>query len=268
MLAFIRQKPWIFAIVNVFLVSYMQLKFLDELSKGNVDTNFRNDTLLIIAHPDDETMFFGPTIINLIERDRNLTILCLSDGNANNLGAKRIRELNEVVKAFGPRVSFNIIDNIGIVDGMNVEWDADVLSKIIGEYIKSNRLEEETVITFDSYGVSGHPNHRSIYKALLSLANQLKSERRTNYFVLESVSIWRKYISFLDTLIIKVLQSLSKNNSTSQKVILAINFSENALLRQVLALHESQMEWFRLLYMTFSRYMFINDLLPLDAAKA
>lgn len=37
--------------------------------------------LLVTAHPDDESMFFGPTILSLIRRkDCNLYLLCLSKG--------------------------------------------------------------------------------------------------------------------------------------------------------------------------------------------
>ena len=36
--------------------------------------------LLLIAHPDDESMFFAPTIIRLQELGVNLSLLCLSNG--------------------------------------------------------------------------------------------------------------------------------------------------------------------------------------------
>ena len=37
-------------------------------------------TLLVIAHPDDECMFFGPTVQRLQEDGRCLHLLCLSTG--------------------------------------------------------------------------------------------------------------------------------------------------------------------------------------------
>lgn len=36
--------------------------------------------LLVIAHPDDECMFFGPTIFRLCEQGADVYILCLSMG--------------------------------------------------------------------------------------------------------------------------------------------------------------------------------------------
>jgi len=48
--------------------------------------------LYIIAHPDDEAMFFQPSIVTL--RDKNkLFLLCLSNGNAEGLGRIREKEL-------------------------------------------------------------------------------------------------------------------------------------------------------------------------------
>lgn len=49
----------------------------------------------LIAHPDDEAMFFAPTVLALTCPDKNnrVTILCLSDGDAEGLGAIRKKEL-------------------------------------------------------------------------------------------------------------------------------------------------------------------------------
>ena len=42
--------------------------------------------LLLTAHPDDECMFFAPTILSLIRNSVTLYSLCLSVGEAFNLG--------------------------------------------------------------------------------------------------------------------------------------------------------------------------------------
>lgn len=36
--------------------------------------------LIVIAHPDDECMFFGPTIFRLCEQGAEVYLLCLSNG--------------------------------------------------------------------------------------------------------------------------------------------------------------------------------------------
>lgn len=50
---------------------------------------------LLIAHPDDEAMFFAPTMLALTrpELGNHVKILCLSSGDAAGLGATRKREL-------------------------------------------------------------------------------------------------------------------------------------------------------------------------------
>ena len=69
--------------------------------------------LLVIAHPDDEVMFFGPTLVGITEpsRGNHVRILCLSNGilfpgfanvgNAEGIGHIREKELVESAKYFG-----------------------------------------------------------------------------------------------------------------------------------------------------------------------
>ena len=42
--------------------------------------------LFVTAHPDDEAMFFVPTIMNL-KKFYNIHLLCLSTGNFDGIGA-------------------------------------------------------------------------------------------------------------------------------------------------------------------------------------
>lgn len=64
--------------------------------------------LLVTAHPDDECMFFAPTILKLVEMDRDgtdvragLHSLCLSNGDMNGLGAMREKELQGSLDVLG-----------------------------------------------------------------------------------------------------------------------------------------------------------------------
>jgi N-acetylglucosaminylphosphatidylinositol deacetylase len=36
--------------------------------------------LFVTAHPDDETMFFSPSILDLVDRGMQVALLCLSTG--------------------------------------------------------------------------------------------------------------------------------------------------------------------------------------------
>jgi N-acetylglucosaminylphosphatidylinositol deacetylase len=69
--------------------------------------------LLVIAHPDDEVMFFGPTLVGITNSSaaNNVRVLCLSNGisledgltigNAEGLGGIREQELTESLRYFG-----------------------------------------------------------------------------------------------------------------------------------------------------------------------
>lgn len=58
--------------------------------------------LLVTAHPDDEAMFFAPTILSLTRKTSvNLFHLCLSSGNADGLGETRKVELRNSLDVLG-----------------------------------------------------------------------------------------------------------------------------------------------------------------------
>lgn len=44
------------------------------------ETNCEVRALVVTAHPDDECMFFAPTIIRLVELNASVHLLCLSEG--------------------------------------------------------------------------------------------------------------------------------------------------------------------------------------------
>uniref|UniRef100_A0A672KTL5 N-acetylglucosaminylphosphatidylinositol deacetylase n=1 Tax=Sinocyclocheilus grahami TaxID=75366 RepID=A0A672KTL5_SINGR len=68
--------------------------------------------LLVTAHPDDECMFFAPTVLQLVESHAALYLLCLSTGNYNNQGLQRKRELLDSCAVLGiPSNHVTIIDD-------------------------------------------------------------------------------------------------------------------------------------------------------------
>jgi N-acetylglucosaminylphosphatidylinositol deacetylase len=82
-------------------------------SLGSSTTQYPPRILLLTAHPDDETFFFGPTLTSLIPSSKSnvsgpvtLTFpqvysLCLSVGNADGLGDIRRRELGDSFDILG-----------------------------------------------------------------------------------------------------------------------------------------------------------------------
>ncbi|XP_048222684.1 N-acetylglucosaminyl-phosphatidylinositol de-N-acetylase isoform X4 [Perognathus longimembris pacificus] len=68
--------------------------------------------LLVIAHPDDEAMFFAPTVIGLTRLKHRVSLLCFSAGNYYNQGEIRKKELLQSCDVLGiPSSHVMIIDN-------------------------------------------------------------------------------------------------------------------------------------------------------------
>jgi len=194
--------------------------------------------LLVTAHPDDESMFFLPTIVSLAG-SHSLHLLCLSTGNADGLGRVREKELQRA----GTLLRFThttALDDLRLQDGMTTQWDAAVVAEVVQSYVSEHSIS--TVITFDAQGVSGHINHRAVQ-------NGLKRITTVKKFELQSTGLLRKYMGIAD-----LMQSLGED-------ILFVNVSLGLAWR-AMATHHSQFVWYRKLFVIFSRYGYINTLKP------
>lgn len=84
------------------IVSLLAYAYVSIAQFGKLLPFTTHHVLIVIAHPDDECMFFGPTITSL----RTLTkskvhVLCLSTGNADGLGTLRKKELVKSCQILG-----------------------------------------------------------------------------------------------------------------------------------------------------------------------
>ena len=99
-------------------------------------------------------------------------------------------------------------------------------------------------MTFDEHGVSGHINHRAIFSGVSRLME--KRLIHVDVYALKTVSLWRKFIGILDC------------NFLWQDEWHAFRY--NVVSAYItLAQHESQLVWFRKLFIIFSRYTYINS---------
>ncbi|XP_004779929.1 N-acetylglucosaminyl-phosphatidylinositol de-N-acetylase isoform X1 [Mustela nigripes] len=122
-------------------------------------------TLLVIAHPDDEAMFFAPTLLGLARLRHRLSLLCFSAGNYYNQGEMRKKELLQSCDVLGiPRSSIMIIDNRDFPDDPGVQWDTERVAGTLLQHVEANGIN--LVVTFDAGGVSGHRNHVALYAAV------------------------------------------------------------------------------------------------------
>lgn len=202
--------------------------------------------LFVTSHPDDEVMFFGPTILGLVRRCE-VYLLCMSPGRET--GHQRKRELFASCKLLGIKDSNVILmRHSKLKDDPAVRWREELVSDIILRQVAS--LSIDTCVTFDRHGVSGHRNHISLYYALACLAME-DSQRAV--FTLTSVNLLRKYSGVVD---------VPMSFLVCPRVYLA-GLSQWLQLQRAMMAHWSQYTWFRRLYMVFSRYTLINTLEPM-----
>ncbi|XP_060533928.1 N-acetylglucosaminyl-phosphatidylinositol de-N-acetylase [Cylas formicarius] len=206
--------------------------------------------LFVTAHPDDEVMFFGPTLMHYAQK-QNCTVylLCLSSGKNYGMDKIRTNELFESCKLLGmEQENVFVYNNTNLPDSMDVRWPLELVSKHILYYVEA--FDITNLVTFDRYGISGHPNHCSIYYAVANLVIDRQLPKNCGVFVLESVNIFRKYWLVLDLPLSLILSRFRYMKG----------FSQRKVIHRAMRKHKSQMVWFRRLYMCVSRYMLINTL--------
>lgn len=125
---------------------------------------------------------------------------------------------------------------------MTIDWNTEDVADIIEKHVKT----KEVILTFDSYGVSGHTNHKACYQAVKELSKKFEC------YQLQSCSLLVKYLGWLTVIFERLLYS-----KTSDIYLLSplqvINNVYGAMQQ-----HQSQLKWFRLLYLAFSKYVIVN----------
>ncbi|KAL0095170.1 hypothetical protein F4703DRAFT_1766420 [Phycomyces blakesleeanus] len=215
--------------------------------------------LLLTAHPDDECMFFGPTLRGLGRQHKNrIHVLCLSTGNADGLGQIRKRELVKSSQVLGIQPSHvRVSEHSELQDGMKSVWPTDIIAQLVNNYVSKQSID--TIITFDGYGVSGHPNHIAAYEGAKRYIETQKGS--TKLYTLDSIPLVRKYIGIGDLITSSFQQIMALIKKEEKGSVLIVSspgayFATHKAMRQ----HTSQLVWFRWLYVTFSRYMYVNEL--------
>jgi N-acetylglucosaminylphosphatidylinositol deacetylase len=259
------------------------------LSDGGGDA-----VLLVVAHPDDETMFFAPSILAL-SRMLQVHLLCLSTGDFDGLGATRAAELPHACEILGlPKERVAVLDVAQLRDGPANEWASDAVARHVRAYLQQHSIQR--VLTFDAHGISGHPNHTAIHRGVQLLIDEMAMQQGGAFcvraYALRTTWLLRRFSSWLDFLpaVLAVLvrlaccnlQAWAANRQSHPRVDRAppvqhVRSKAAAYLsapaccvsvqpwRCHLAMraHASQYVWYRRIYMLFSRYIFVNTLEPM-----
>lgn len=151
-----------------FLVGLAATGFHVLVSRGNERTALalaeglvKPTAVVLTAHPDDEAMFFAPTILNLLAAGWVVLPICVSTGtserrevpgsqqamarpgltpgDAEGLGGVRAAELVASYARLGVSHSLPIVlDNPSLPDSMGPEghWDPQLVAELIGPFIR------------------------------------------------------------------------------------------------------------------------------------
>lgn len=237
---------------------------------------------LLIAHPDDEAMFFSPTLLALSrpELQNRIFILCLSSGDADGLGHIRKKELTKSALLLGVTSAEHVvvIEDERFPDSMTKRWEAKDVSQILQHYFAPTmktmsadaapQARIDAIITFDEQGVSSHPNHISLFHGATTFLRNLMQrhsgwDNPIKLYTLTTTNVVRKYSSIIDTMI-TVIVSLVQKKRTGDFPSPMLAVSGVGGLRKAQAAmtnaHQSQMRWFRWGWIGISRYMVVNDL--------
>ncbi|KAI2609161.1 LmbE-like protein [Hypoxylon sp. NC1633] len=249
---------------------------------------------LLIAHPDDEAMFFAPTVLALTrpETGNHVKILCLSSGNAEGLGETRKKELVKSGMLLGLRHEddVHVHESPDFPDSMTTTWDVSKISALLSSAFAPHLARQkassntsaptasiDVLITFDASGVSSHPNHISLYHGARAFVSALVRGKPgwaspVDLYTLTSVGFLRKYTAFLD--VFATVLSLAINGSQTRKGsdkgnpgalvsmsgLVGGRESYGKARTAMTEAHKSQMVWFRWGWIALSRYMYLNDL--------
>lgn len=124
--------------------------------------------LAVVAHPDDESFGLGAILSTFAAAGAAVDVLCLTRGEAStlhgvegDLSEIREHELRAAADALGARR----VDLRTLPDGGLAGLAESVLDREVERAVSATR--PDGVITFDTTGISGHPDHVAAAEAAI-----------------------------------------------------------------------------------------------------
>lgn len=171
---------------------------------------------LVFAHPDDEAMFFVPTLRTLKENDIEVYFICFSNGNYDGLGKVREKELRASAHYFGlSEEQICLVNHPQLPDSPTAKWNEEVIEELLANFLIRHYITK--VITFDDFGVSGHCNHIAVSRGVRRLL-----ESRTSclnaVWSLDSTVMLRKYLGAGDvvvSILLRVARTVARREAVA-----------------------------------------------------
>lgn len=113
--------------------------------------------LLVVAHPDDETLFFGGLLASTTKKKTPWLVICVTDGDADGNGKARAKQFRNATRKLG--VTYI------------AHWDfPDIYEKRLDIEALATRLQglvaPKEVYTHGVLGEYGHPHHQDVCAAV------------------------------------------------------------------------------------------------------
>jgi N-acetylglucosaminylphosphatidylinositol deacetylase len=234
--------------------------------------------VLVIAHPDDESMFFLPTIQSLLASGETLWLLCLTTGDYDGLGKQRTKELERAGKLLGFQ---KVIIKDDLKDHPTERWETSLVSSAIQGALAEEQPDAQTLVllTFDSVGVSGHVNHIDTHLGVCDIAFNNNIVIKNNKQQIMQVEAWQleseqnlvaKFCPFLSWvfLILSIVSQQFHSVAIVKIHYRLYRWNEPWLNWKAMATHESQFVWYRRLFVVFSCYTYVNKLCPIKSKQS
>ena len=255
--------------------------------------------MLVISHPDDEAMFFGPTLESLKKTKNLITTtkifcICLSNGNASGLGQTRAKELKKSTLEVFKLDGCVIADSEDLQDGMENAWPLEEIANVVHECVQ--HYSPDVILTFDERGVSKHPNHVQTHRGVMRFIVEAKlgaipnaeytEENVPEVWVLETTPFYRTFMGAMDYWASVITTTTRKkkgskntsnersSNSNSSSLAAGASSTSSSsvmfcsrnpsLVLEAMRTHATQWVWYRKLYVAFSRYSLLNTLRRMD----
>ncbi|WP_353082310.1 PIG-L deacetylase family protein [Tessaracoccus lapidicaptus] len=126
--------------------------------------------LVVVAHPDDESFGLGAVIARLVDDGAEVSVLCLTAGEASTLGASpdlaeiRAAELDAAASALGCRTTALRTHPDGGLPGREAALIDDI-------EVAVDTTRPDGLLAFAvEGGVTGHPDHEAASRAALTVA--------------------------------------------------------------------------------------------------
>lgn len=130
--------------------------------------NKRFENLVIVAHPDDELIFYGSQLI----RNNLNKILCLTHANT-----PRFNEFSNLLNEL--KCPYIILDH---KDDMRIKYMKNEYRQFLFEYIKKNKNKLKQIVTHNPFGEYGHNFHKAVSNVVIEICKELNVMNKLHFF--------------------------------------------------------------------------------------